>query len=132
MAHHVDDRAWPLIRLVQTGRQHPDDIRGLTDALVAAARRADAEARPFVVVLDYRQRDVTTPGGDANTDAFWRDHGPAVARWCAAMIRLDPDDTVTVAHQPTTGSPSAGSAPSPGGTTGSVHSGTARRQPRTT
>ncbi|HYN97486.1 MAG TPA: hypothetical protein VES42_26925 [Pilimelia sp.] len=99
MTHQVDDRDWPLVRLVQSGRQCDDDVRGLTDALARAVCRADAESRRFVVLLDYRRRTVPA-GGGADADAFWRAHGGAVARWCAALIRLDPDETMTVARQP--------------------------------
>jgi hypothetical protein len=98
MSHLVDDRTWPVLRLVQVGPRCPEDVRGLTDGLAAAARRADEETRSFVVVLDYRDR---APGGDSvDTEGFWGDYGAALARWCAAIVRLDPDDRVTVLRRP--------------------------------
>jgi hypothetical protein len=99
MGHLVDDRTWPVLRLVQLGPRGPDDVRGLTEGLAAAARRADAETRSFVVVLDYRDGTPAT-AEPVDTDGFWGVHGTALARWCAAMIRLDPDDGMTVLCRP--------------------------------
>jgi hypothetical protein len=108
MSHRVDDSAWPLVRLSQTGPRSVEDVRGLTAALAAAVRRAEAEAQPFVVVLDYRGRTAAAPRYDVTVDAFWRTHGGAVGRWCTAMIRLDPDGTATAVHRPGVDPPASG------------------------